>query len=396
MTAATIAVAATAAAAATDEAKDRPPGPVFFTLLPTTLPVKKNSIDTATAWFGALCFFLSTIEYMIPKPLPFLRLGLANLPVMLAVDILPLPAFIALVAIKVLGQGLVGGTLFSYIFVFSAAGSVTSALLMAALRKLLKNRVSWIGISVAGAFASNAAQLTLARFWIFGASAWYIAPPFLAVGTITGILLGAFANLFAERSEWYADVKAGTFVPAELPETTSSGNRGGAIRAFRVVAGLTLILGVMFAPGPYTKGLLTLIAILLVALDRSRIRWLPVMVMSSGIVFFNLLTPFGRVLVSPLGFSVTDGALRAGIEKALTVEGMIFISRWMLRYGIRLPGRAGMLVTEAFEILNRFTLSTPGAKRSKADRKSRKPTDWKRFNPSTVIERVDRVMYGRD
>lgn len=358
--------------------------------------MKKNSIDTATAWFGALCFFLSTIEYMIPKPLPFLRLGLANLPVMLAVDILPLPAFIALVAIKVLGQGLVGGTLFSYIFVFSAAGSITSALLMAALRKLLKDRVSWIGISVAGAFASNAAQLTLARFWIFGASAWYIAPPFLAVGTITGILLGAFANLFAQKSEWYADVKAGTFVPSEPPAAPFSGNRSGKIRALRVTFGLTLILALMFAPGPYTKALLTVVAVALVSFDRSRIRWLPVIFMSSGIIFFNLLTPFGRILASPLGFSITDGALKAGIEKALTVEGMIFISRWMLRYGIKLPGRSGMLVTEAFEILNRFTGSVSGAKRSKADRKKRKPADWKRFNPGTVIDRVDRVMYGRD
>ena len=80
--------------------------------------------DTITAWFGALCFFLSTIEYMIPKPLPFLRLGLANIPILLAIDILPLPAYSVLVLLKILGQGLIGGTLFSYIFLFSAAGSV--------------------------------------------------------------------------------------------------------------------------------------------------------------------------------------------------------------------------------------------------------------------------------
>ncbi len=357
--------------------------------------MKKNSIDTATAWFGALCFFLSTIEYMIPKPLPFLRLGLANLPIMLAVDILPLPAFLTLVAIKVLGQGLVGGTLFSYIFVFSAAGSVTSAVLMAGIRKLFKTRVSWIGVGVAGAFASNAAQLALARFWIFGASAWYIAPPFLAVGTVTGVLLGAFANAFAERSEWYADVRAGTFVPAERPDSPVAGNRGGLVRALRVGVGLALVLAVMFAPGPYTKGLLFLLSLVLLAFDRARIRWTPVVIMSAGIVFFNLLTPFGRVLASPFGLKVTDGALRAGIEKALTVEGMIFVSRWMLRYGVKLPGKAGMLVTEAFEILSRLTGSGK-AKRAKGRGKGRKPADWKRFNPATVIARVDAVMYGRD
>lgn len=358
--------------------------------------MKKDPVDTATAWFGALCFFLSTVEYMIPKPLPFLRLGLANLPVMLAVDILPIPAFIALIAIKVLGQGLVGGTLFSYIFVFSAAGSVASAVLMAGLRKFFKRRVSWIGISVAGAFASNAAQLTLARFWIFGPSAWYIAPPFLAVGILTGIVLGAFANLFEEKSAWYADVRAGTFVPPEIEKSSTPENRGKLIRTLRVTVGLTLIAALMFAPGPWTKGLLTALGIVLAAFDRSRIRWFPVVFMSAGIVGFNLLTPYGRVLASPLGLAVTDGALRAGIEKALTVEGMIFISRWMLRYGIRLPGRPGLLVAETFEILTRFTGSRPGTKRLRPDKKARKPGDLKRFDPVAIVARVDRVMYGLD
>ncbi|MEN6364589.1 MAG: Gx transporter family protein, partial [Rectinema sp.] len=42
-----------------------------------------------TALLGAFCFFLSAVEYMLPKPMPFMRLGIANLPILLAVDILP-------------------------------------------------------------------------------------------------------------------------------------------------------------------------------------------------------------------------------------------------------------------------------------------------------------------
>jgi len=34
-----------------------------------------------TALLAAFCFFLSTIEYMLPKPMPFMRLGIANLPI---------------------------------------------------------------------------------------------------------------------------------------------------------------------------------------------------------------------------------------------------------------------------------------------------------------------------
>ncbi len=340
--------------------------------------MKRTPIDTATAWFGALCFFLSTIEYMIPKPLPFLRLGLANLPIMLAVDILPGRAFLALVAIKVLGQGLVGGTLFSYIFAFSAAGSVASALVMAGLRKAFGTRVSWVGVGVAGAFASNAAQLSLARYWIFGASAWYIAPPFLAVGTVTGVLLGAFANRFAAKSAWYADVRAGTFEPVESAEAGTENRQGARIRAIRLGTGVALVLALLFVPWLAAKAALAALGVALVLVDRSRVRWFPVVAMVLGIVFFNLLTPFGKVLASPLGFRITDGALRGGMEKALTVEGMIFLSRWMLRYGFTLPGRAGLLVSEAFAILARLTGSR------------------KRLDPANLVASVDAVMYGRD
>jgi heptaprenyl diphosphate synthase len=157
------------------------------------------------ALLGAFCLFLSTIEYMIPKPLPFLRIGIANLPIMLALDILPFPSFILLVGIKILGQALITGTLFSYIFLFSLAGTSLSALSMYLLRRLAgPKRVSFVGVGTLGALLSNLTQIGLAWVFVFGQSARYIAPPFLAVGVITGIALGMFCEYFTSRSRWYA------------------------------------------------------------------------------------------------------------------------------------------------------------------------------------------------
>jgi heptaprenyl diphosphate synthase len=134
------------------------------------------------ALLGAFCLFLSTIEYMIPKPLPFMRIGIANLPLMLALDIFPLPAFALLVGIKILGQALITGTLFSYIFLFSLAGTALSALSMYGLRLSFgARRISFVGVGTAGALISNLTQLILAWVFIFGKSARYIAPPFLAM-----------------------------------------------------------------------------------------------------------------------------------------------------------------------------------------------------------------------
>jgi heptaprenyl diphosphate synthase len=157
-----------------------------------------------TAILGAFCLFLSTIEYMIPKPLPFMRIGIANLPLMLALDIFPFKTFVLLVLIKIVGQALVTGTLFSYIFLFSLAGTAASALVMYLLRSLLgPGRISFIGVGTIGALLSNMSQMILAWVFIFGPSTRYIAPPFLAAGVITGIALGAFCEYFSARSAWY-------------------------------------------------------------------------------------------------------------------------------------------------------------------------------------------------
>lgn len=320
---------------------------------------------------------------MIPKPLPFLRLGLANLPVMLSINVLPLPSFLVLVLIKILGQGLIGGTLFSYIFLFSAAGTVSSALVMLALKKVFPRSVSYIGISIAGAFASNVAQLVLARYYIFGESAWYIAPPFLAVGAVSGTLLGLFANTFATKSRWYADVVAGKITFAEIQKTGVIANpakKGGFYNMplFRFCAGTIMLLIVLFARSPVIQGGLVAASVILVLFDSSRIRLLPVIAMSASIILFNLLAPFGKVLWSPFHLPVTEGALLLGIKKALTVEGMIFISRWMLKPGFSLPGKAGKLVSQAFDILGHLSLG-----RKKIDRKN-------------IINSIDTIMYGRD
>lgn len=163
------------------------------------------------AFLAALAFFLSTIEYMLPKPLPFLRLGLSNLPLLFAVDLLPLNLYLLLAFIKVLGMSLLSGSLFSYIALFSLAGTMASALVMRFLRFLFGPKyLSYLGLCVAGAVASNLAQLLLARFLVFGKSAKYMTALFLGLGLASGIALGLFAELFSNNSSWLQSLKKST------------------------------------------------------------------------------------------------------------------------------------------------------------------------------------------
>ena len=73
---------------------------------------------------------------------------------------------------------------------------------------------------------------------------------------------------------------------------------------------------------------------------------------SLSIILFNLTVPYGKVLWELGPFRLTEGALLAGIEKAVTLEGLIMLSRAAIRSDLRLPGRFGSLIGESFRIFD--------------------------------------------
>jgi heptaprenyl diphosphate synthase len=161
-----------------------------------------------TALFGALCLFFATIEYLFPKPLPFLRLGLANLPLLLALGVVPTRNVLLVALLKVVGQGLLHGTFASYVFLFSLSGTAASVLVMIGAARLGGRQISLVGVSLLGALASNAVQILLSINFIFGQNARMIAPVLLGFGSIGGLLVGLLASEFSRRSRWYARVRA--------------------------------------------------------------------------------------------------------------------------------------------------------------------------------------------
>ncbi|MDX9957930.1 MAG: hypothetical protein RBT68_05755, partial [Spirochaetia bacterium] len=74
----------------------------------------------------------------------------------------------------------------------------------------------------------------------------------------------------------------------------------------------------------------------------------------AGIIGANLLVPMGRKLVELGPLLITEIALLEGIKKAVTFEALIFISKACLGPGLRLPGRLGVLFSEAFRIYDRI------------------------------------------
>jgi hypothetical protein len=75
---------------------------------------------------------------------------------------------------------------------------------------------------------------------------------------------------------------------------------------------------------------------------------------SLGIVAANLIVPVGRVLWRAGPLVVTETALLDGLAKAITFEGLLYISKATIRNGLRLPGRFGAIVASAFVYYDRI------------------------------------------
>ena len=156
------------------------------------------------ALISAMCLFLSTIEFMVPKPLPFMRIGLANLPILIATEVMGPTHFLLVIVMKVAGQAMIRGTLFSYVFLLSACSSFGSGLVMYTARRALGRRISLVGVSILGALASNSLQIWLAGLLAFGSNAILVAPPLILFGTLSATVLGWFAERFTQESVWFA------------------------------------------------------------------------------------------------------------------------------------------------------------------------------------------------
>ncbi len=322
------------------------------------------------ALFSSLCLFLSVLELMIPKPIPFLRIGLANLPILLSLTLFSPPEVLLIILLKVFGQGLIGGTLLSYVFLFSAAGSFAGGLLMLGLHRLMGNRLSLIGIGVMGALASNIVQLGISRILIFGESTRLIAPPFLLLGTVTGFLLGAAAETTRTKSVWFSEMKRRLAMNAVTGESASSAplfdvssSRLPKLFLFRFLIGLAMLPPFFFHSEPLLRALQLLLCMAASLSAGRKFRIIPGLIVLSAVLFAHILMPLGEVLFRIFDFPVTRGAIELGLEKGLSIVALVYLSRFAVSKELQLPGLAGKLlytVLYYFEELTAFRPKRPG------------------------------------
>lgn len=336
-----------------------------------------------TAFLAAIALFCSTLEYLIPKPLPFIRLGLANLPLMLSFPFLSWGNYLWLLLLKIIGQGFINGTLFSYIFVLSIASTASSGLLMRVLWQIggrqkedsgitgsasvsggeshdvkvgVAPAFSYIGISVAGALISNCSQILTAQMLFFGKAIWIIAAPMLAIGLVTSALLGWVANVYANSSKWYESLTQGKDGPSRYQRVLNrqEGWKPDG-RSIPVVIGLALLPALFFQRSLWFLAADMLLAVLLAVSVGRKFKLLPNLLVICSMMLVHILQPSGRVLWSIGGFMLTEGSIQEGLRKAFILIGMVYVSQYMTNGRPDLPGKLGKLLSVQLAYFGEFS-----------------------------------------
>lgn len=159
-----------------------------------------NNKSKRLAFFGlmvALAFVFSYLESLIPFNfgIPGIKLGLANLVVVVALYTVPKKDAFFITVIRIVLSGLTFGGLVP--MAYSLVGGILSFLVMALLKK--NDKFSVVGVSMAGGVVHNAGQIIVAGIVMNTARIIYYFPVLIVVGLITGLLIGFVSNIIIDR-----------------------------------------------------------------------------------------------------------------------------------------------------------------------------------------------------
>lgn len=264
---------------------------------------KKKTI----AYASALTFLFSMLETIVPKPLPFFRLGLANIPLLLVLPLLDFPSYLLLLTFKWLGGGLISGTLFSFFGLMSAFATAGGGISMYALWKWGGKKVTYWGISAFGALVNSLIQLLLSSLYL-GRGTWNFLPLMLSLSLLSSLLVAFLAFSYP--------------LPEIIPEIRTP-QRQTKTDTVPLALALLAIISIALCTSLPALGIALLLALLLQALTHRRIHPLPYLMVIFSSILISLLVPGGRIIWR----FITSEALRQGFLRGLALSSMMAISQ---------------------------------------------------------------------
>lgn len=153
------------------------------------------------AILSAYALALHGFEAMLPSPIPWLRVGLANIITLTALLLFDFRTAMMITLIRVILGSLFTGTFLGPSFILSLGGGVCGTCSMGIMLLMSRKLFGPVGLSLIGALFHNAAQLFLA-YWLFIQrieAVLFISPLIILIGTITGFMNGIVAEILVKN-----------------------------------------------------------------------------------------------------------------------------------------------------------------------------------------------------
>lgn len=152
---------------------------------------------TACALLAALALIFSYIEYLVPINIgvPGVKIGLANICVVMALYYLGIKEAAVINLIRIALSALLFGNLFSGLY--ALAGAVLSLTAMALLKR--SGRFSLTAVSMTGGALHNFGQIAAAAFMARNIKVFLYYPVLLLFGAVAGIFNGIVCTLVLRK-----------------------------------------------------------------------------------------------------------------------------------------------------------------------------------------------------
>ncbi|GBE30866.1 heptaprenyl diphosphate synthase component I [bacterium BMS3Bbin04] len=152
------------------------------------------------ALWTAVGVVLGGLERLIPQPIPWAKLGIANLAAIIVLYGYGWRSALLVNVARVLTVALFLGSWATPVFVLSLGGAIVSVPAMAFVRSVGGRHVSVIGVSAVGAFVHMLTQFGIASILIAQHGGLFIfAGPSLLAAIISGVLMGLLASFLLNR-----------------------------------------------------------------------------------------------------------------------------------------------------------------------------------------------------
>jgi heptaprenyl diphosphate synthase len=159
-----------------------------------------NVMLTRLSLLVGLGLILFLFESFIPRPLPWLKPGLAHVATLVALYAFGNRAALIVVLIRIFLGTLILGTLFNPTFFLSLGGGIAATMSMAFTRFYFSHIFSIFGISIIGATTHNLIQLILVEMLIVHKiEIFYLTPMMILSSIFTGFVVALVSHLILKK-----------------------------------------------------------------------------------------------------------------------------------------------------------------------------------------------------